>query len=243
MHKLPPHQPRPEGSPVIRLQRDRPQQPAGRGTAPLTGGVTAQFLPDEAAVGHAHAPGGLNQPFGIVEAQRRVGEVTAQCLQPFHQTLEEGLEAEAVWLEQATALDDPRRGQEVERNSVFGIRYSDIRPFADLPVGDGDIGHLHQIVAGRHHRLALAGERVFGPHFLHGEGSPTPAAIRLLRPAPDPSLLQPAHRQHDVREKLQRLGVEGQSKLKPLPGFVTEDETSVGQFDKVPTAVPAAANG
>ncbi len=188
-----------------------------------------QFLPDEPVVGHAHAPGRLDQPLGIVETQWRVGEVAAQRLQPFHQALEEGLEAEAARLEQVPTLGDARGGQEAQHHLAPGGQ--PLTAGGHLFVGDRDVGYLHHLVAGLHHRLPLASERVFGPHFLHSEGAPPPAVLPGL--APDASLLQPVHRQHDVGEESQRLGVEGEAELKPLAWLVAKDGPPVGEFEQV----------
>jgi hypothetical protein len=123
------------------------------------------------------------------------------------------------------------------------IRYSPIRPFAHLLMGDGHVGHLHQLIAGLQHRLLFARQRVLGPDFAYGKGAPPPAAFDLLRLAPDAALLQFPDGQDDVGEQLQRLGVEGQPELEPFAGVIAKDPSSVRSLNRVAAARQRGLDG
>ena len=144
--------------------------------------------------------------------------------------MEQWLETEVRWLEQASTLDQADGRQEAEGDC--GQRGRN-RHGRDLPVRDGDVGHADQCVAGFPHRLPRWREWVLCPHVLHVQCAALPAPVILRQSAADPTRLELVHRQDDVGEELHRLGIQREAKLQARATLVAIDGGTARELDQV----------
>ena len=225
MRELSPHQPGPAKGPLLCLQHHLAHQAAGWCAPSPAGGITPHLLPAQAVVRHPDPARRGDPSLGVVKAQRRVGKGPAERLQPFHQALEEGLKAKVLRFDQVAGLDEAGGSEEAQGQAPAVLKGPGLAAY--LVVGYGDVGHLDHLLAGAKDGPALARQGVLRPHFTHGQPAAPPAAGRLLHLAPDASPLELAHRQDDIGEELQGLGVEGQAELHPFPRFIAEEGPAI----------------